>query len=314
MKNSILEKILTSSEYVVSNALDVKINTKKIKELIKNYKFDNLQHWLTSNPGGILDLDVSEIVNFLIIYGSINCCYWGNPKWTIKTENGNMDGAFALIYALLALKKKKGHLDFTNISFEEFENTLKGNTEIPLLKERYQTLVSISKIINDKMKGNFYEFIKDIKKDKDLFNVIVNNFPTFKDERAYNGETIYYYKLAQLLTSDILHIRKLKENLEIDCSNLVGCADYKIPQVLRGLGILEYSDTLSNIVDNKVLIPEGSSYEVEIRASMLVVIDLIKKELGNKVDAISINDFIWNIGQNKNLKLKPYHLTKTLSY
>lgn len=314
MKNSILEKILTSSEYVVSNALDVKINTKKIKELIKNYKFDNLQHWLTSNPGGILDLDVSEIVNFLIIYGSINCCYWGNPKWTIKTENGNMDGAFALIYALLALKKKKGHLDFTNISFEEFENTLKGNTEIPLLKERYQTLVSISKIINDKMKGNFYEFIKDIKKDKDLFNVIVNNFPTFKDERAYNGETIYFYKLAQLLTSDILHIRKLKENLEIDCSNLVGCADYKIPQVLRGLGILEYSDTLSNIVDNKVLIPEGSSYEVEIRASMLVVIDLIKKELGNKVDAISINDFIWNIGQNKNLKLKPYHLTKTLSY
>lgn len=314
MKNSILEKILTSSEYVVSNALDVKINTKKIKELIKNYKFDNLQHWLTSNPGGILDLDVSEIVNFLIIYGSINCCYWGNPKWTIKTENGNMDGAFALIYALLALKKKKGHLDFTNISFEEFENTLKGNTEIPLLKERYQTLVSISKIINDKMKGNFYEFIKDIKKDKDLFNVIVNNFPTFKDERANNGETIYFYKLAQLLTSDILHIRKLKENLEIDCSNLVGCADYKIPQVLRGLGILEYSDTLSNIVDNKVLIPEGSSYEVEIRASMLVVIDLIKKELGNKVDAISINDFIWNIGQNKNLKLKPYHLTKTLSY
>lgn len=314
MKNSILEKILTSSEYVVSNALDVKINTKKIKELIKNYKFDNLQHWLTSNPGGILDLDVSEIVNFLIIYGSINCCYWGNPKWTIKTENGNMDGAFALIYALLALKKKKGHLDFTNISFEEFENTLKGNTEIPLLKERYQTLVSISKIINDKMKGNFYEFIKDIKKDKDLFNVIVNNFPTFKDERAYNGETIYFYKLAQLLTSDILHIRKLKENLEIDCSNLVGCADYKIPQVLRGLGILEYSDTLSNIVDNKVLIPEGSSYEVEIRASMLVVIDLIKKELGNKVDAISINDFIWNIGQNKNFKLKPYHLTKTLSY
>lgn len=314
MKNSILEKILTSSEYVVSNALDVKINTKNIKELIKNYKFDNLQHWLTSNPGGILDLDVSEIVNFLIIYGSINCCYWGNPKWTIKTENGNMDGAFALIYALLALKKKKGHLDFTNISFEEFENTLKGNTEIPLLKERYQTLVSVSKIINDKMKGNFYEFIKDIKKDKDLFNVIVNNFPTFKDERAYNGETIYFYKLAQLLTSDILHIRKLKENLEIDCSHLVGCADYKIPQVLRGLGILEYSDTLSNLVDNKVLIPEGSNYEVEIRASMLVAIDLIKKELGNKVDAISINDFIWNIGQNKNLKFKPYHLTKTLSY
>lgn len=314
MKNNMLEKILISSEYVNDNARDVKINRKSIKELIENYKFSNLKHWLIINPGGILDLDVSEIVNFLIIYGSINCCYWGNPKWTIKTKDGDLDGAFALIYALLDLKKKKGYLDFTKISFKEFENALKGNTEIPLLKERYQTLVSVSKVIKEKMNGDFYEFIKGINKDIDLFDVIINNFSTFKDERIYNGHTIYFYKLAQLLTSDILHIRELKEKVKIDCSHLVGCADYKIPQVLRGLGILEYSDTLSNIVDNKVLIPEGSIYEVEIRAGMLVAIDLIKKELENKVEAISINDFIWGLGQDKNIKFKPYHLTKTLSY
>lgn len=314
MKNNMLEKILISSKYVNDNAKDVKINIKNIKELIKNYEFKNLKHWLVFNPGGILDLDVSEIVNFLIIFGSIDCCFWGNPKWTIKTKYGALDGAFALIYALLDLKKKKGHLDFTKISLDEFADVLKGNTEIPLLKERYQTLLSVSKVINDKMKGNFYEFIKDIYRDIDLFDVIINNFPTFRDERVYNGHTIYFYKLAQLITSDILHIRAIKENIKIDCSHLVGCADYKIPQVLRGLGILEYSDTLSNIVDNKVLIPEGSTYEVEIRAGVLVAIDLIKKELGNKVDAISINDFIWGLGQDKNIKFKPYHLTKTLSY
>lgn len=314
MKNNMLEKILISSKYVNDNAKDVKINRKNIKELIKNYEFKNLKHWLISNPGGILDLDVSEIVNFLIIFGSIDCCFWGNPKWTIKTKYGALDGAFALIYALLDLKKKKGHLDFTKISLDEFADALKGNTEIPLLKERYQTLVSISKIIKEKMNGDFYEFIKGINKDIDLFDVIINNFPTFKDERVYNGHTIYFYKLAQLITSDILHIRAIKENIKIDCSHLVGCADYKIPQVLRGLGILEYSDTLSNIVDNTVLIPEGSTYEVEIRAGVLVAIDLIKKELGNKVEAISINDFIWSLGQDKNIKFKPYHLTKTLSY
>lgn len=314
MKNNMLKKVLISAKYVNDNALDVKINRKNIKELIINYEFKNLKHWLISNPGGILDLDVSEIVNFLIVYGSINCCYWGNPKWTIKTEDGDLDGAFALIYALLGLKKKKKHLDFTKISFKEFENALKGNTEIPFLKERYHTLVNVSTVIKEKLNGNFYLYIKDIYKDIDLFDVIINNFPTFIDERTYKGQTIYFYKLAQLLTSDILHIRELKENVEIDCSHLVGCADYKIPQVLRGLGILEYSDTLSNIVDNKVLIPEGSTYEVEIRASMLVAIDLIKKELGNKVEAISINDFLWSLGQDKNIRFKPYHLTKTLSY
>lgn len=314
MENNMLEKVLNSSKYVIEKAIDVKINENKIKELVKNKKIINLKHWLIRNPGGILDLDVSEIVNFLIVYGSINCCYWVNPKWTIKTEDGDLDGAFALIYALLGLKKKKKHLDFTKISLQEFENALKGNTEIPFLKERYQTLVSVSTVINTKMNGNFYLYIKNIYKDIDLFDVIINNFPTFIDERKYKGQTIYFYKLAQLLTSDILHIRKMKEKVKIDCSHLIGCADYKIPQVLRGLGILEYSKKLENIVDSKMEIKENSSFEVEIRASMLVAIDLIKKELGNKVEAISINDFIWSLGQDKNIRFKPYHLTKTLSY
>ena len=54
-----------------------------------------------------------------------------------------------------------------------------------------------------------------------------------------------------MLTSDILHIRELKENIRMDYSHLIGCADYKIPQVMRGLGILEYNDKLANIIDNK---------------------------------------------------------------
>ena len=76
-----------------------------------------------------------------------------------------------------------------------------------------------------------------------------------------------------------MHIRKLKENIEIDCSHLVGCADYKIPQVLRSLGILEYDEELSELVDKKQEIEENSSYEVEIRANMIIAIDFIKKEL-----------------------------------
>lgn len=38
------------------------------------------------------------------------------------------------------------------------------------------------------------------------FNVILNNFPSFKDKRMYNGEKVYFYKLAQLLTSDIIEV------------------------------------------------------------------------------------------------------------
>ena len=68
-----------------------------------------------------------------------------------------------------------------------------------------------------------------------------------------------------------------------------------------GLGILEYSGEVSNIIDNKKEIEVNSEYEVEIRANMLVVIDLIKKKLKNKVCAIDINEYIWNLEEIKKL-------------
>ena len=186
--------------------------------------------------------------------------------------------------------------------------------EIPLLEERYNIIKNVSKIVNEKMNGNFYKFIKNITSDTKLFNVIVSNFPNFKDERTYNNKKICFYKLAQLLTSDILHIREQKEKIKVNYSHLVGCADYKIPQVMRGLGILEYSNKLANIIDNKEEIEVNSKFEVEIRANMIVVIDMIKNKLGDNVCAIDINDYIWSQGRNKNIKSKPYHLTRNINY
>lgn len=83
---------------------------------------------------------------------------------------------------------------------------------------------------------------------------------------------------------------------------------------MRTLGILEYNDELSNIVDNKQEIQEDSEYEVEIRANMIVVIDIINQKLDNKISKITINDYIYSQAKNKNIQLKPYHLTRTTNY
>lgn len=308
-----LDKILETSNYVYNNAKYVKIDLLEIRKVAKSINCEDLAHWLSANQFGLLDLDINDIINFLVIFDSIDCSFWGNPKWTIETDEGKLDGAFALMYSLLNLRNKKGHLNFEQISLEEFSECLKGNIDIPLLNERYKVVKSISEIINKKMAGNFYNYIKNITNDIELFNIIINNFPSFEDTRNYNGKTIYFYKLAQLLVSDILHIREIKEKLSVDYSHLVGCADYKIPQVLRNLNIIQYSSDLEYLIDNKKEIEENSIYEIEIRASMIVAIDLIKKEIKD-VTAIDVNDAIWSLGQNKTLMSKPYHLTRTMSY
>lgn len=208
-------------------------------------------------------------------------------------------------------EKKLGNL--YDITYEEFKLMLNGNIEIPFIKERYEILNKISRVVREKMHGNFYKYIYFLHNDVDLFQVIINNFSSFKDEREYDGKTIYFYKLAQLLTSDILNLREQVENIKVDYSHLVGCADYKIPQTMRALGIIEYHEELSNIIDNKMDIECSSKYDVEIRASIIVVIDYIRDRILN-TNAIDINDYFFTLSKKVKAIAKPYHLCRNKNY
>lgn len=313
-----LNKILETSKYVVDRARHVKINYNKVNKLIDELlKFDNV-HYLTKVPYAVYDMDTKDIVNFLLIYDSIDFSFWGNPKWTIDANGKNLDGGIALLHCIFNLFNGHDSVEvfkkLENMTLEEFKDILKGNIDIPLLEDRYKIVRGIAKIVNEKMNGNFYGYINAMKSDKEIFNSIINNFISFEDTRTYNGKTIYFYKLAQLLTSDILHVIKNKEHKVIDYSNLLGCADYKIPQVMQGFGILEYDNELSQLLDTKTEIKENSEYEVEIRASMIVVINHIWEQIDKSIARIDINDFIWSKGQDKGKSYKTYHLTRTTSY
>ena len=255
-----LENIIISCNYVSKNSKHVTIDEEKLNLFVENIKDIKMNHWLSSSPFGLLDLAVETIINFLLIYESINFSFWGEPKWTIDTNIGKLDGSIALLYVLLQYVKESKSTDFSSMSKKEFLKILKGNIKIPLFEERFKIVKEVSAIVNDKMQGNFYQYIKDITSDIELFETIIANFPSFKDERLYNKQTIYFYKLAQLLTSDILHIREQKEKIKVNYTYLVGCADYKIPQILRQFGILNYDNNLAKIVDNHSEISINSIY------------------------------------------------------
>lgn len=316
--NNMLDKVLETCKFVVDNAKYVNINYDKIDELIDELlKFNNV-HYLTKVPYPIYDMDTRDIVNFLLIFDSIDFSFWGEPKWTINANGQPLDGGIALLHCIFNLFNNRDsrlvYKEIENMSLDQFKEILKGNVDIPLLEERYRIITGIARIVNEKMNGSFYDYIKAMNTDKEIFETILNYFSSFEDTRTYQDRTIYFYKLAQLLTSDILHVIKNKEHIEVDYSNLLGCADYKIPQVMQGFGILEYDDELSLLLDSKTEIKENSEYEVEIRASMIVVINYIWKQIGKSIYRIDINDFIWGKGQDKTKKYKPYHLTRTTSY
>ena len=215
-----LENVIDSCKYVMENAKYVRINYYKLNEFITTINCKELKHWLSNNPYNILNLGIENVINFMILFESIDYSFWGTPKWNIDTELGKKDGSDALLYAMLKFVKDKKLEDLYNITYEEFKLMLKGNVEIPFIQERYKTLLQTSKIVKEKMNGNFYKYVYSIHSDIELFEVIIDNFPSFKDERKYDEKTIYFYKLAQLLTSDILHLREKIENIKVDYSHL----------------------------------------------------------------------------------------------
>ena len=87
-----LENVIDSCKYVMNNAEFVTINFDKLDEFITTVDCKELKHWLSNNPYNILDLGIENVINFLLLFESIDYSFWGSPKWTIDTELGEKDG------------------------------------------------------------------------------------------------------------------------------------------------------------------------------------------------------------------------------
>lgn len=313
------EKILSSIKYVVDNSKYVVINRNNIDNVIGLLKESEKEPWLNSDYLDLENYSQEQILFYLILCESLNFCYWASDiKWKIEYNDEWYSGSFGLFYAISkAIKNGYNLLNveyLENITIEELDEIFKGTTSIPLLKERFEIikqLVSEFKQIPNIMQS------MSANSDIELLNNIVNHFSNFRDISLYKGREVYFFKRAILLVGDlILNIDSIRESVKND-NDMIGCADYKIPQVLRHLGILEYSDDLSTLIDEGQEIQHDSEMEVEIRANMLYAIELIKEKLhqnGIDMNSVQIDNALWLLSKNKEFKDKPHHLTRTIYY
>ena len=318
-----MNKILESTKFVVNESKYVKINEGKIDDFCKSFTDEHIKHWLNNSPYNFKNLNDKEKLHFLLVLNSMSFSYWGNPKWTIEYKNKKYDGAFGMLTTLgRAIENNFKILDpnfLAEISKEEFEKILHGSVKIPLFEERWKIIREVGTVLLQKYNGNFENILKLANQDcRKLLDLIINNFPSFEDSSIYKGKKIHFYKRAQLLILDIYQVfngqgyGKFKNIRE-----LTACADYKLPQALRRLGILNYNEELAEKVDNKVEILKDSEEEIEIRANTIWAVELIEQKLKPRIshiDTMHINDRLWLLTQIKSPNDKPYHLTRTTAY
>lgn len=154
-----------------------------------------------------------------------------------------------------------------------------------------------------------------------LMSILTREFPGFRDQAVYNGQQVFLYKRAQIFAGDVWGSFGGMDLGEFhDIHELTMFPDYRVPQLLLHLGILEYSPTLLKALSNRELLEAGSSMEVEIRAASVMAVEAIKDEI--KVTfgedsvpmSIQLDWWLWEKAELEGLDDALQHRTLTLFY
>lgn len=147
----------------------------------------------------------------------------------------------------------------------------------------------------------------------ELAGYLSANLDSFRDVALYGDREVPFLKRAQIAAADLWGSGAMAFT---DVDELTCFADYKLPQLLRHAGVLEYSDHLGRRVDGKVELGTGSPEEIEIRAATVVAVEQLRDHLahrGRHLTATEVDWMLWGLAQEAG-GMAPYHRVRTIFY
>jgi hypothetical protein len=318
-------KVLTTAKTVAEKSQHVRINHEALRKFAQELAMGSspvpswdAEHHFRGNE--------EETAAYLLAVDTVNFCFWppaGEKKWEISYKGKTYSGYYGL--AVSFKKALESGVSLTDASFldsltlKQLGDVVAGTGVLQLVAERLRNLKELGRVLLDGYNGRVSELVaaaggSAIK----LVEILARDLSSFRDQATYHDQEAFFYKRAQLFAAD-LHGALGGKGLGSfrDIKELTAFADYKLPQVLRHVGVLQYLPGLAEKVNRVIPIDPGSEEEVEIRANTIWAVELIRQEmksLGKDVRASDIDWLLWNLGQDDAFRAKPYHRTKTIFY
>jgi hypothetical protein len=321
--------VLSSTRQVVEQGEYVWIDREEIKLLVHQWIQHNKESAIT--PPSWYEqyhfFDGTErTVNWILALDALNFCFWAEkdqPRWTIEYHGETLNGYMA---EAAALKRAVEEDDIplwdatylTTISEKTLAHIFRGEQTIPLFEQRLQNIREVGRVLLAQFDGQFIHAIEQAEHNAvKLALLLAQDFPSFNDIAFYRNQRICFLKRAQICVADLYGAFGGKSwGAFTDLHQLTAFADYKLPQVLRHLKVLEYHPTLAKRIDNQELLEAGSEEEIELRASTVWACELLRREMihqDHPVTAAEIDLRLWLLGQQSNA-MQPYHRTRTIYY
>jgi len=318
-------KVLATVERVVSLSRSVFFHPDRIGSAILEWghHLRSCPSW--DHPCHYFD-GTEDSARWIFTLDVLNHCFWpdpGEPAWTIIYQGEPYSGYWGLAASLKraceqGLPITDPHF-LSGISAADLSGIFSGQGTIPMFEDRLNNLRETGSIILSELGGDIMSLLHAASGSAvRLVHNIVSHFPSFRDEALYRTGVVYFWKRAQIFVSDIFTAFGGKGCGEFhDMERLTAFADYKLPQVLRELGVISYDSELARRIDALEYLPAGSEEEVEIRAMTIWAVEQLKKafgEHGRELGSPEVDSWLWRLGQSDVFRKHPYHRCRTIYY
>ncbi|KAK3923743.1 Queuosine salvage protein [Frankliniella fusca] len=277
-------------------------------------------------------------VDWIFVVDTLNFCFWSpdGAHYSVSYKGKKYTGYFALCAALNRAKDAGKRVTdpqfYSQISAKEVKELLQGDdgsADLPLIDERAECLRQVGACLLEKYDGSFINCVKASNGSaENLLNLVVREFPCYRDEATFKEYLVSFYKRAQILVGDIWACFKGADlGYFFDIDYITMFADYRVPQVLVHFGVMQYSPYLHNLLEAGGIMESGCQEEIEIRGCSIYAVELLStcvKSLlsaANKTDQFIINSiiidhFLWDFRRQyaQELSSIPFHKVVSVYY
>jgi hypothetical protein len=313
--------VLDSTRAVVEQATQVRIDDAAIERWARDVAPRDLKGH-DVELYGYLAGNEAKLANIILLIDALNFCFWSSDPIRVEWRGRTYErfGAF-FVSVILAAHGEPGWYDprfWLDVSAEDIRAALGGRGELLLMDERVHIIRETARTLLDRFDGQFIHAIESVSfRAWPLAVLLMTEFDSFRDVANYRGGVVYFMKRAQICALDIAVARQVHEQGALSgLDELTAFADYRVPQILRHLGILELTPELAAMVDSETELATGGVGEVEIRAASIQAVDRMVRRLqdtGKPASAWQVDVYLWERSHRETMAAK-HHRTRTVYY
>lgn len=308
----------------------VKINHEKLLEYAKKLATQEpvAPNW--REPKDVMAQDDIACVTQEFYRSVVNYCYVDpeapKDKFQIGKYNGSLAMGFCFYRKFVNHAPPTKEIINTSLKRDEMADFFRGDTTIPLLKERRRMLLEAAEITESQFGGSPLNILKSYDYHViPTLNLMLKIFPmAFGGDRVEvdtpGFQTLTFAKRAQLWLA-LYHGRALDSKVLTplrDPERIGPIVDYQVPRSLRFMEILEYHPDLAHLVDSQMEIISQSTEEVAIRAAtntalvkLIEIINALRPEGSKRWTMVELDFALWSAAKGCP---QPHHLTLTTDY